>query len=530
MINRVTIPDETTGTPDSGTSSHLPRHTISQRFLITLAAQTSKSALSFLTGLVVARGLGPVEYGNLAFLLGSFAGLRLLLDMSTGSAFFTLAAQRPRNFKFFLLYAIWVATVEIGMPLLFIGLLMPQHVIDILWQSQSRDRVWLALIASALQYLIWPQIIQMGEVVRRTHVSQSLTIWISVSQFLLVVTLHLLGWLTLTVFLMTTTIAFLIGCILAFFLLPRPWRADAAAENINSIVGEFYAFCRPLALSYSFQAIQGWTEVWLLQHFAGPKQQGYYALGMQLSLIGLVATTALQNIFWREVAELEGAGDNARVHEAYLKTSRALLITAAAPVAFLIPWAPQIVNFALGERYHDAIPAVAILFLYPITQCLTTLAFVIFSVMRQTRVLAFFASCTAIFNIIGSYFVLAPTTASFPGLGAGALGMAVKIVGLAFVNLLFLEVWINRKRGWQHDWWYRLRLFFVLSAIGLAARLAGGTAALWIPISAAFVISGLSFCAFTCLVFYRWPQLAGMTAQMRDGYIGRARELLGRRV
>ena len=111
--------------PDQAASQPLHTFDVPQRFLITLAAQISKSALSFLTGMIVARGLGPVEYGNLAFLLGSFAGLRLLLDMSTGQAFFTLAAQKQRSRSFYVFYGAWLLVAEILLPLLFLPLAIP---------------------------------------------------------------------------------------------------------------------------------------------------------------------------------------------------------------------------------------------------------------------------------------------------------------------------------------------------------------------------------------------------------------------
>ena len=358
--------------------------------------------------------------------------------------------------------------------------------------------------------------------VRRTHISQTLTIWISASQFILVMVLHFTGWLTLTVFLVSTASTFLLGTILAFVFLPRPWDRRVASEPLPSVVGEFYHFCSPLALSYTFQAAQSWIEVWLLQHYAGAQQQGYYALGIQLSLIGLVATSSMQNIFWREVAELEARHEDARVRQTYLQTSYILLVTAAAPVAFLLLWTPQVVDFALGARYHDAIPAVAILFLYPITQCLTTPVFVLYYVMRKTRTMATVQGVTALLNIAFSFVVLLPAF----GVNGGAMGMAVRIVLLAMANFLILETLVCRERKWALDWPRRLRLLGVLMVISILARAAGLVVALKAPVLVALIASGMSFVVLTGLTFYRFPDFAGISAQMRDHYLERARRVL----
>jgi O-antigen/teichoic acid export membrane protein len=68
----------------------------------------ARAAISLIAGLLVARGLGPSDYGNLAYLLGSFWAIRALLDMGSGSAFYTFIAQRHRGRLFYLVYFCWL--------------------------------------------------------------------------------------------------------------------------------------------------------------------------------------------------------------------------------------------------------------------------------------------------------------------------------------------------------------------------------------------------------------------------------------
>ena len=67
------------------------------RFAFTLGANFFRAGLNFTTGMLLARWLEPTRYGNMAFLLGTFLGVRQLLDLGSSSAFFTFLSQRPRT-------------------------------------------------------------------------------------------------------------------------------------------------------------------------------------------------------------------------------------------------------------------------------------------------------------------------------------------------------------------------------------------------------------------------------------------------
>ena len=76
-------------------------HRVSRRFAVTLVANALRMALSLLTWLLIARGLGASGYGDLTFLLGSFAAINLVLDFGSSHAFHTLVSARPRGPVFF---------------------------------------------------------------------------------------------------------------------------------------------------------------------------------------------------------------------------------------------------------------------------------------------------------------------------------------------------------------------------------------------------------------------------------------------
>ena len=80
---------------------------LAQRLGISIFGNGFKSLLNFLSSLLIARALGPDDYGTFAFLLASFTALIGLLEMGTSSAFFTFISKSERTKSFFIYYILW---------------------------------------------------------------------------------------------------------------------------------------------------------------------------------------------------------------------------------------------------------------------------------------------------------------------------------------------------------------------------------------------------------------------------------------
>ncbi len=74
--------------------SKLSSQRISSRFAASLIGNITRLGLSFLSGLIVARGLGPEDFGNFSFLLTSFIAIKQLLNMGTSQAFYTFISKK----------------------------------------------------------------------------------------------------------------------------------------------------------------------------------------------------------------------------------------------------------------------------------------------------------------------------------------------------------------------------------------------------------------------------------------------------
>src|SRR6266568_233846 len=167
-------------------------HSVRRRFAFTVGANLFRSLLSFLTGMLPARWLGPRDYGNMAFLLGTFVGLRLLLDLGTSTAFFTFLSQRARSKRFVLIYYAWIG-VQFVVPLLVVGLLLPSQWIETIWRGQQRGLVLLAFAATFMQNSVWPVIQQEGESQRKTVFVQAVGVAVVALHLVVVALLWLAG-------------------------------------------------------------------------------------------------------------------------------------------------------------------------------------------------------------------------------------------------------------------------------------------------------------------------------------------------
>ena len=76
------------------------KYNILNRLSVSFGFNILRSLASFLTVILLARWLGPQEYGIMVFLLASFVAYQALVDMASTSAFFTFLSQRTRSKKF----------------------------------------------------------------------------------------------------------------------------------------------------------------------------------------------------------------------------------------------------------------------------------------------------------------------------------------------------------------------------------------------------------------------------------------------
>jgi hypothetical protein len=120
-------------------------------------------------------------------------------------------------------------------------------------------------------------------------------------------------------------------------------------------------------------------------------------------------------------------------------------------------------------------------------------------------------------SIPATYLVLAPASAPVPGLGLGALGVALKmvVIQVAGVNV---QAWvIARANGWRYRPGYQAGVLAALLGLGGACRAASGAAfgpgaidAGSLSVAAA---GGALYIALSLALVYYLPGMAGVTRE-----------------
>lgn len=460
--------------------------------------------------MLVARGLGPEQYGKMMFLLGTFTALRQLLDVGSSSAFFTFVSQRPRTGRFVAWYLAWLA-VQFLLPLLAVGLLLPTTWIELIWKGEQRPLVVTAFLAAYMQSTLWSFMMQMGESQRLTRLVQGVSVVMALCHLSIVAISWWQEWLGIRLILT----ALIVECALAGWVIAKQLHfatQQDEGESLKTIFKEFARYCFPLMpycwLGFAYE----FADRWLLQNYGGSVQQAYYAVAFQFGAIAAIATSSILNVFWKEIAEAHQQSNQERVASLYRRVSRGLFFVAASATGFLVPWSEEILRVTLGPAYVGGATALTIMFLYPLHQSLGQIGG---TMAYATGRVGAYAVITMVFmasSIVVTYLVLAPTDAHIPGWGLGSAGLAGKMVILQLLSVNVLAYYLARSLQLSFDWVYQpLSGFGCLGAGWLAcfiSRLAFDLSAqVWFGMLAA----GFLYSVLVFAMIWLAPSLAGVS-------------------
>ena len=487
---------------------------IHSRFTAAFIANILRVGLGSVTGLLVARSLGPEQYGNYIFLLGCFIGFGQLLNMGTSNAFYTFISQRPRPFHFFASYFIWHG-LQFVLPIIAIGVLIPCTWIDQIWLGQDKDLILLSFVAVFLQQQTWHTLVQIGEASRLTYRVQGMNVGITVIHLTLVIIFWELEILSVYLLFVLIIAEYLLALSLSYFFIWRRYRRIITNESsfeFYNLLKEYSDYCAPLVIYSVVGFAYVFADHWILQNFGGATEQGFYAIGYRFAAISLIATSSILQIFWKEIAEAQKQENIERIKILYQKVSRSLYMFGAILSGFLIPWSKDIISVVLGTSYIAAAPALAIMFLYPVHQSIGQIVGTMFYATSKTKPYVVIGLIFMLISIPITYIILAPKDAWVPGFALGSTGMAMKMVILQIISVNVSVWWISRIYGWKFDWGYQI--------IGLGGTVLVG----WLVYNAIAVItSGMqihfliksSFCFFIyCFliggIIWTIPWLMGM--------------------
>ncbi len=491
-------------------------HSIRKRFFFTVGTNLFRGLLTFVTGMLLARWLGPQSYGNMAFLLGTFIGFRALLDMGTSSAFFTFLSQKPRSRSFVLGFFGWMG-IQFLVPTIFIGLLFPDRWIETIWQGESTGLILLAFAAAFLQYSVWPVVQQAGESQRQTIRVQGIGLIVAGAHLLAVALLWLLGVLGLYALFAAIILEYLLASVVAHQCFPYAREGSANTPNLRqeSTLQKYWRYCLPL-IPYSFVSFAyEFADRWLLQKFGGGVEQAFYAVSAQFAGVALIATSSILRIFWKEIAEAHHKGDHDRTGRLYQKVSRLLFLIGALIAGYLIPWAEEVMQLVLGTAYAGGATTLAIMFLFPVHQSMGQIGSTMLLATEQVRLQVITGIVFMTASIGVTYFILASPQAEIPGLGLASEGLAWKMVGMQILSVNVIAYLIARLWKWPFDWVYQPVSLLGCVGIGAISAMASTwlTGTGWSTVVIPMIVGGIFYLLSAIVFVYNMPWLAGLTRE-----------------
>lgn len=503
-------------------SRETPRNQpIALRVTVSLFANAGRASLSFFALLLLARGLTSAVYGDLMFLLGSFVASRALMDLGTTNAFFTFISQGKSRPSHYFLYFGWLA-IQFILYCLFIVVVCPERLLNIIWLGHARYLVLLAFVASFFQQQCWKAIANIAESERKTVWNQIFGVSIALLNLLGIAMLQFFEFLTITNVLMLYIAIYSIVPSIAFFVLGADrylFRSRIDFENIRCIFSDYVAYCYPLVFITVLGFVYNYLDTWILQYFGGSTQQGFYQIANQFASISLLATSSVLSIFWKEVAAAYDQNDQEKVKAIFLKATRGLVLFGAVISGFLVPWTDQIIRLLLGESYSNAVPILAIMFFYPIHQSMGQLAASFFFATKRTRIYSTVSTIVMLMSMPLSIVFLAPVDGFFfPGFGLGAVGLALKMVTVNVVGVNISIFIISRLQHWKYDYKHQFYVVTLTTSLGYVSYICAkiiitNTVASSISMCLLFrgVLSALIYLFSILGIIYYVPEIAGLS-------------------
>jgi O-antigen/teichoic acid export membrane protein len=381
---------------------------------------------TLLVGILLARILGPEDYGVLVFLIATSMVVKQFLDLGSSSAFFTFLSQEPRSVKFVAkFWAFFFGKYIIS--ILIILLIFPGSWLTKIWLGNSSAMIVIALMAVAFQSDFWPIASQLLESQRKTIRAQTLFFLTQIIHFGFIFELHSLGILTIINYLVCIALLWLIAGIIAVIsyepAIPSKDRFDKQVS-----LSHYIKFCLPVAPVIALNFTSEFLDKWMLQNFGGADQQAFFAISAQIASISLLFTASFIKIFWKEVAEAMHKGDSQSAIELYTRARKLIFYCAALIATSFIPWTSQIVNFLYGPSYSLAAVSLVFLMLYSIYQSVGQIDGAFLMATGKTKVgfkMHFFLAPIGMFC---TFFLLSKSDNYLFGLGLGATGLAIKMI------------------------------------------------------------------------------------------------------
>ncbi len=340
---------------------------IKARYLVTFGAQIIKTGLSFFSGVIVARHFGPANYGDYNFLIGTFTATLVLTDMGAGTAFYTFISRKRRTQRFFAYYLSWML-FQFTVTLLLVFVLLPPNWRQGIWFQHDLLQLVLAFLAAFATQVLWNIACNMGESIRATIVVKIWDVLLALVVAITILTAVHYDLLSINFLFLVTLSEYLIISVALIYSVKDRVIAPAGkdVETFAAVFREFKIYCLPL-LVYSWgSCLANFANNWFLQKYGGSIQQGYYQMADKFTIIILMITTSMLQIFWKEISEAHEQNNMERARMLFTNITNGLFFVSVVISCLLVPYSREIILLLVGRGYEQAYLTWSVLLFNPL--------------------------------------------------------------------------------------------------------------------------------------------------------------------
>ena len=473
-----------------------------KRTIVSFIANLFKSLLSFITGLLIARGLGPIEFGTFSFLIASFTALKAILDLGTSSAFFSFISKKNQSKAFYKNYFIWLF-IQFSISILFIAFIAPSSWVETIWQGEIKGRIILAFVAVFMQEQIWGALNSVAESQRLTIRFQVFNAAVTIINLSIVMLIFFTKSLSIDLIFYLIIFQICSLVILVYFFIPINYTTKL--KSLSETFLEYKVFCLPLIPHVILGVLMQFADTWFLQLFGGSIEQSYYMIGYRFSAISIILNKSVISILWKEVAEANENKNFKAILKFYNKSSLYLYLFSSLISCFLIPWSSTIISIFLGSKFIEGHTVLAIMLFYPVHQALGQINGAVYMALEQTKKYSQISIVFMLISILTTYVLLAPKTFTIPGFGLGSNGLALKMVLIQFVNTNYLIWRLSKLYRWKILFSYQYSILGSSLFIAYVSKIISGQLLQFFNNYVALLTSLLIYIIFVFLILKYLP-------------------------
>ncbi len=410
---------------------------LKKRYAVKLISNLASIPLFFALEAVLPRALGPSAYGNYSFATNFFQQAANFLDMGSSTCFYNSLSKRQSEYGL-AAYYLRVGGLVLALTLAFCGLMFIPGVGGRLMPDVP---LFLAPLAAMWAYLTWGAKIlrSVNDALGITARSEIVRIVVNLASMLAILVLFWAGWLNLFTLFAHQYLTFILSGLGFAWVIRVVWRDFTLRDSLKLTRErrrvyrrEFVSYSAPLFILALVSVLVLCGERWLLQFFDGSVEQGYFSLSQKVGMACFLFVTAMTPLIMRELAVAHARKDLAEMGRLLDRLAPALYAVAAWFCCFTALEAQAVTGLFGGQNFARAALPVQIMAFYPLHQTYGQITGSVYYASGETKAWRNLSVACLLGGFACSWFLLAP--ADFGGLNMGAMGLAVKMVGVQIVS------------------------------------------------------------------------------------------------